>query len=221
MLLTHRCDRLGKGHFTPQMGDEFGVGLRGEGSPAHPPPGARRVRNPLHDLFHGPATPGVLGGYAHLDATVETIRSLKAKGRDDFVVYSPMVRHEIEEAVGRPVSPVRMWTLVGGIAGCSIGAWITLFMSWDWPIQVDLKPIGSIPPYVVIMFEMTVLFGALNTLLGILFNAARAARRRGTIPYDPRFSNDKWGVFVPCAAADAPATEALLRGHGAEEVRRA
>src|SRR5438876_1910814 len=43
------------------------------------------------------------------------------------------------------------------------------------------KPIGSIPPYVVIMFEMTVLFGALSTILGIAFNALFAARRLGTV----------------------------------------
>jgi molybdopterin-containing oxidoreductase family membrane subunit len=114
-----------------------------------------------------------------------------------------------------------MYTLTGAIAGCSIGAWITLYMSWDWPIQVGGKPIGSIPPYVVIMFEMTVLFGALNTLLGVALNALRAARREGTIPYDPRFSNDKFGLFVPCGPEKAGTTEAWLKQHGAEEVRRA
>lgn len=179
------------------------------------------MKNPLAGLFHGPVTPGVLAVYAHLDATLDTIHTLKAKGHDDFTVYSPMARHEIEDAIGRPVSSVRMWTLVGGIAGCSIGAWLTLFMSYDWPVQVGGKTIGSIPPYVVIMFEMTVLFGALNTLLGILFNVLRNARRRGTVPYDPRFTNDKWGVFVPCAPAEAGPMEQLLRQNGAEEVRRA
>src|SRR2546422_8232024 len=70
-------------------------------------------------------------------------------------------------------------------------------MSYDWPIVVGGKPIGSIPPYVVIMFEMTVLFGALSTILGIAFNALFAARRLGTVAYDPRFTNDKFGIFVP------------------------
>ncbi len=116
---------------------------------------------------------------------------------------------------------MRAYTLIGGIGGCAIGAWITLYMSLDWPVQVGGKPIGSIPPYVVIMFEMTVLFGALNTLLGVALNALRGARRRGTIAYDPRFTNDKFGIFVPAAAADAGKVEALLKGAGAEEVRRA
>ena len=179
------------------------------------------MKNPLKELFGGAMTPGVLGVFGHLDDTTRTVKDLKAEGREDFTVFSPMPRHELEDAIDRPVSSVRMYTLVGGIAGCSIGAWITLYMSYDWPVQVGGKPIGSIPPYVVIMFEMTVLFGALNTLLGVALNALRAARREGTIPYDPRFSNDKFGVFVPCPPDQAGATEAFLKKHGAEEVRRA
>ena len=70
------------------------------------------------------------------------------------------------------------------------------------------------------MFEMTVLFGALTTLLGIVFNVLLAARQQGTIAYDPRFTNDKFGIFVPADTAQAGRVETLLKGSGAEEVRR-
>jgi molybdopterin-containing oxidoreductase family membrane subunit len=93
-------------------------------------------------------------------------------------------------------------------------------MSYDWPIVVGGKPIGAIPPYVVIIFEMTILFGALSTILGIVFNVVFAARRLGTIQWDPRFTNDKFGVFVPAGPDKAAGAESLLKGSGAEEVRR-
>ena len=176
---------------------------------------------PLHDIFQPPPTPGALGVFAHLDTTLDAIKKLRAAGHTDFTVYSPIPRHEIEDALGQSVSPVRMFTLIGGIAGCAIGAWLTLYMSYDWPIVLGGKPIGSIPPYVVIMFEMTILFGALSTILGIAFNALFAARRLGTVAYDPRFTNDKFGIFVPSEPARAGQVESLLRGAGAEEVRRA
>ncbi|HEX9611815.1 MAG TPA: DUF3341 domain-containing protein [Gemmatimonadales bacterium] len=175
---------------------------------------------PLLDLFRPPPTPGVLAVFTHLDATLEAIKKLRAAGHADFTVYSPIPRHEIEDALEQPTSPVRVFTLIGGIAGCAIGAWITLWMSYDWPLVVGGKPIGSVPPYVVIMFEMTVLFGALSTILGILFNSAFAARRLGTILWDPRFTNDKFGVFVPVGSDRAAQMESLLKGSGAEEVRR-
>ena len=50
------------------------------------------------------------------------------------------------------------------------------------------------------MFEMTILFGALSTILGILFNVLFGARRTGTILYDARFTNDRFGIFVPAVA---------------------
>ena len=180
-----------------------------------------KLGNPLAAIFHPPPTPGVLAVFGHLDAAVDAIHQLKRDGHKDFTVYSPLPRHELEDALAQPVSPVRMYTLIGGISGCAIGTWITLYMSYDWPVQVGGKTIGSIPPYVVIMFEMTVLFGALSTILGIGFNALFAARRLGTVAWDARFTNDKFGIFVPCAPERQGQVEALLRGTGAEEVRRA
>jgi hypothetical protein len=94
-------------------------------------------------------------------------------------------------------------------------------MSYDWPVVVGGKPVGSILPYVVIMFEMTVLFGALTTILGLVLNALLASRHQGTIAYDARFTNDKFGIFVRCAPERAGAMEGVLRSAGAEEVRRA
>src|SRR6267154_1141527 len=179
-----------------------------------------KVMNPLTAIFHPPPTPGVLAVFGELDAAVGAIGRLRGAGGTDFTVYSPVPRHELEDALDQPVSPVRMFTLVGGIVGCAVGAWLTLYMSYDWPLVVGGKPIGSIPPYVVIMFEMTILFGALSTILGIVFNAVFAARRFGTIQWDPRFTNDRFGIFVPAGADKAASVEKLLRDAGAEEVRR-
>ena len=52
--------------------------------------------NPLKDLFGRPPTPGVLGVFQHLDATVAAIRQLKAGGHRDLTVYSPIPRHELD-----------------------------------------------------------------------------------------------------------------------------
>ena len=56
--------------------------------------------------------------------------------------------------------------------------------------------------------------------LGVIFNTILAARQRGTIAYDPRFTNDKFGIFVPAETADVHTIESLLKSCGAEEVRR-
>jgi molybdopterin-containing oxidoreductase family membrane subunit len=76
----------------------------------------------------------------------------------------------------------------------------------------------SIPPFVVIAFELTILLGGLCTPLG-LFVTARLPSLWLSPRYDPRFSGDRFGVEVTCDASERPAVEDLLRSAGAEEVR--
>jgi len=163
--------------------------------------------------------PGVLASFAHIDGAVDAIRGLRARGHTDLTVYSAAPNHEIEEALEHRISPVRLFTLIGGITGCCAGLAMTYWMSLDWPLMVGGKPIATVPPYVVIMFELTVLFGALSTVTGV---ALLALRKPTTgIAYDPRFTNDLIGIFVPCAADRAGDVELLLKQAGSVEVRRA
>jgi molybdopterin-containing oxidoreductase family membrane subunit len=159
---------------------------------------------------------GVLASYRHVDAAAEAVRQLKELGYRDFTVYTPVPNVEIQQAVGHPVSPVRRWTLIGGLLGCATGFAMTLWMSYDWPTVVGGKPVGSIIPYVVIAFELTILFGAGATILGLAYHIWRSRRAAA---FDGKFTDDHIGIFVPCAADRRSVVEGLLRDTGAEEVR--
>lgn len=164
---------------------------------------------------------GVIGVFAHVDTTVRAIRDLQARGFRGLAAYSPVPLEEIEEALtghGLPRSPVRLFTLVGGLTGTAAGFALTIWSSLKWNLITGGKPIVSIPPYVIIAFEMTILLGGLCTLLGLLVTA-RLPTLRGSPRYDPRFSVDRFGVEVACAPAEAAAVEEILRRAGAEEVR--
>ena len=89
-------------------------------------------------------------------------------------------------------------------------------MSYDYPTIVGGKPLGSVLPYVIIMFELTILFGALSTLVGLAFHTIRSNQKA---PYDGRFSDDHIGVFVPCSSDRHGAVEQLLKSAGAVEVK--
>ena len=162
--------------------------------------------------------PGLLASFIHVDAAADAIRALRARGIRDLVVYSAAPNHEIEEALDHGVSPVRLFTLIGGLTGCAAGFGMTLWMSHDWPVVVGGKPIGSIPPYVVIAFELTILLGGLCTLLGLLVTARLPALRASTT-YDPRFSVDRFGVQVTCGRDEVRRVQEVLQQAGAEEVR--
>jgi hypothetical protein len=161
--------------------------------------------------------PGILASFIHVDAAADAIRALRAKGLRNMVVYTAAPNHEIEEALEHRVSPVRLFTLIGGLTGCTAGFAMTIWMSYDWPLVVGGKPIASIPPYVVIAFELTILLGALSTVAAVgLFSVLMG--KRG-IAYDPRFSDDQIGIFVPAGSDQIGPVEQLLRSAGAVEVR--
>ncbi|MFQ5788831.1 MAG: DUF3341 domain-containing protein [Thermodesulfobacteriota bacterium] len=161
---------------------------------------------------------GVIGIFSYVDSTVETIKSLKKAGFRNLRVYSPFPNHEIEEVLDQPESIVRFFTLAGATLGAICGFTFTVLTSLDWPLSVSAKPIVSIPPYMIIVFELTVLFGALATLLGLLVNS-RLRRNAPRGVYDPRFSEDKFGVVVACFKHNIPKVEEILKGSGAEEIK--
>jgi hypothetical protein len=161
--------------------------------------------------------PGVLASFIHVDAAADAIRALRARGHRNLVVYSAAPNHEIEEALDQSVSPVRLFTLIGGLTGCAAGFGMTIWMSLDWPLIVGGKTIASIPPYVVIAFELTILLGALSTVTGVALLSVLLGKRG--IAYDPQYSDDRIGVFVPAGSDQVAPVEQLLRLAGAVEVR--
>jgi Alternative complex III, ActD subunit len=144
-------------------------------------------------------TAGVLASYEYLDSTVDAIEGLKKAGFKGIKAYTPYPDHHIEEALGYGQSPVRVWTLVGGLTGTATGFAFTTWTSVDWPLVVGGKPIVSIPAYFIIAFEMTVLFGALATVIG-LFILSKLPVLKPAVVYDPEFTAGRYGVYVETSA---------------------
>ncbi|MBI2526703.1 MAG: DUF3341 domain-containing protein [Candidatus Rokubacteria bacterium] len=166
-------------------------------------------------------TTSVLGVFAHVDTTLQAIRDLRQRGFADLTVYSPVPVEEIEEEVERvrPLSRVRLFTLIGGVTGTATGFFLTIWSSLKWELVTGGKHPVSIPPFVIIGFELTILFGGLATLLALLV-LGRLPKLRPSPTYDPRFTLDRFGVAVACPPDRAGDVQTLLAGAGAEEVRR-
>ncbi len=161
--------------------------------------------------------PGVLGVFSEPALGARAIRALRAAGHSHIRTASPAPYPEIVEALGRPRSRLDAVTLTGALAGTAAGFALCIGTSLAWPLVTGGKPIVSIPPFVIIAFEVAVLIGAGVNLLALAVMTGRG-RRRLAVPFDPRFSADRIGVFV--VGGDLGRAEALLRQYGAEEVRR-
>lgn len=164
-------------------------------------------------------TTGTLGVYDAVDSAADTIERLRDAGLKTITVFSPLPSHELEHALHAGESPVRIFTLVGGLTGAATGFAFATWASLDWPLITGGKPIISIPAWVIIGFELTILFGALSTVAG-LFISARLPQRRIMQVYDPSFSSDRFGVLVTAPAGREAEVHDIMRDNGAAEIRR-
>jgi hypothetical protein len=160
---------------------------------------------------------GLLASYEYLDSTVDAITGLRKVGFE-VKVYAPYPDHHIEHALGYDQSPVRVWTLVGGLTGTATALAFTTWTSVDWPLVVGGKPIVSIPPYVIIMFELTVLFGALSAIIG-LFVVSRLPNLRPAVIYDPEFTAGRYGVYVEAEGGRLDEARRILNEQEPVELR--
>ena len=163
----------------------------------------------------------IKGIYEHLDCLLTGIDRLKRAGIQGWTVMAPLPRHEIEEMVydGRP-SPVRWWTLTGAITGLTTGLLLTSLTAAQWPmILPGGKPVVALVPYAVIMFECTILGGALFTTLGAIVHCGLPGFWLDRAIQDPRVTDASFGIVFPNANAEEQVriTE-ILQSSGAIEV---
>ncbi len=163
-----------------------------------------------------PAERGVLGTFADPAAAARAIRSLREQG---FVVGAAMPAPfpEVVAAIGKPRSPIDFITFPGALVGLLLGALLTIGTSLAWPLVTGGKPIVSIPPFVIVIFEVTVLVGSLANLVAVSVGSLLGGRP-AAFPPPGAFNADRIGVFAK--RGDLAAAELLLAGAGAEEVRR-
>ena len=158
--------------------------------------------------------------FSHLDSLIDAIDELKSSGHTDFAVTAPLPRHEIEELIyeGQP-SPVRWFTLTGALFGAIMGFALCSITHLNWPMIIPAgKPLVSIPAFIVITFESTVLWGCMFTLAGLLYHCRLPAKDMDPELEDPRLSDDVFGMVVRNLDAEGAAEmKSRLDGHGAIE----
>jgi len=85
-------------------------------------------------------------------------------------------------------------------------------------VRIGLPSGASLPPFVVIAFELTILFGGIATLIGMVV-LGRLPKFRPSPGFDPRFTRDRFGVAVHCAPDRGGSVREILGAAGAEEVK--
>ena len=166
-------------------------------------------------------TRGVAGIWLDEHKLVDAARKVREKGFTRFEAISPFPLHGIDEAMGLKFSFIPWITLIFGLLGFSFGTWFTWWTSAaSWPIIVGGKPMWSLPAFIPVMFECTILFAALASVGALFMVCGLPAVDPPVI--DPALSSHKFAIFIPetDTGYNPAAVEQLMRDLGAVEVKR-
>ena len=160
---------------------------------------------------------GLLAVFRYVDDLERALRGLRDAGIQNLQLYSPVPLPEIEDTLIPRPSHVRWFTLSGALAGITLALVLTIGTSLAWPLVVGGKPIISVPPFLIITFELMVLIGSLANLAG-LFATGKLPRRFPWDPYDPRFSDDRFGLLVRGSTQELEKARSIFQEAQAEEI---
>jgi hypothetical protein len=147
----------------------------------------------------------IYGLIAEFDTPTEIVvaaRKTYAEGYRRMDAYSPFPVEGLSEAVGFHKDSVALVCLIGGLLGLAtayvLQYWINVIA---YPMNVGGRPFHSWPSFIIVTFEMTVLFGGLAAAFGML------AMNGLPMPYHPVFnvpsftaaSRDKFFLCIEAA----------------------
>ncbi|HUA32810.1 MAG TPA: DUF3341 domain-containing protein [Candidatus Binataceae bacterium] len=159
----------------------------------------------------------IVGSFAEEEQCAHAIEELRAANISQFRTFSPFPSHIVAHAIGKPKSRARWVSLTGGISGVLTGLAITIGTSYEWHLNAGGKPLISWPPFIVICFELMILFGGIFGFLGFLgFSGVPALEPAEG--FKDRFTGDAFGLAVHCDEENRSLIEGLMRTAGAEEV---
>ena len=165
---------------------------------------------------------GVLGVFAYVDDLLNGLRRLKERNFEIRSVFSPLRLRDIQEVLGTKPSIVRLITLIGGILGGTSLVGLAVYSHLSFKLITGGKPILPAVPWVIVLFEGTVLLAAIFSVIAWIFKGGlpRVRYQRGqSAGYDPRFSGDRFGILVSCTDMERDQIIKILQEAGAEEVR--
>lgn len=115
----------------------------------------------------------IYGILAEFDTPTEIVRAAEKVRDAGFTktdVFSPFPIHEMDEALGIKRSILPYLVFAGGVAGLLSGIGLQVFTHvFDYPLIVGGRPHLSIPSFVPVTYELTILLAGFTAVFGMLF----------------------------------------------------
>jgi len=108
--------------------------------------------------------------YDTQEAFLEKLEEMTAAGvkPETVTTLTPFHVHEVEHILKTKPSALRFFTLFGALAGFFLSFAFIIFTVLDWPLITGGKPLISIPAFIIVAFECTILIGGIVSFVGFL-----------------------------------------------------
>lgn len=111
---------------------------------------------------------GAIAEFETPEALMEAARRARREGYRDVDAFTPFPVEGLAKIL-RVEDRRPLWLgLIGACTGAAVGLAMQTFTNWDYPINVGGRPIYPLSAFMVVTFELMVLFGALVPAFGML-----------------------------------------------------
>ena len=162
----------------------------------------------------------VLGLYSDVDVAADTLDALREAGytSSEYEILTGTPYPEGTFGEDEPKHTLYRWPLMGAACGFIIGLVLTSGTQLAYPLVPGGKPVLSIPPMSIIMYEGTMLGAIIFTVIGIIIESRLPRIFMGA--YDERITEGYIGVTVTTSEERVGPAEEVLKASGAEDIKR-
>jgi hypothetical protein len=163
----------------------------------------------------------LVGVFDDEDVLVSGVTSIRQSGVKIHEVYSPFPVLGLDEVLGYKRSRLPIAAFMFGITGTSLALFTQIWMlGYDWPMIIGGKNFASLPPFVPVTFEFTVLLAALG-MVGTFMIASDLKPYKWPRQFDIRSTDDKHIMAIDLALNKGKSKAeiaSILKAAGASEV---
>ncbi len=104
-----------------------------------------------------------------VEELLEAAERVRDAGYTRWDAHSPCVVHGLDAAMGLRATRLPRAVLLGGVLGAAGGLLLQWFANtFDYPFVISGKPLFSLPAFIPVMFETTILAAAVTALVAML-----------------------------------------------------
>ncbi|MBL0739755.1 DUF3341 domain-containing protein [Chryseolinea lacunae] len=163
----------------------------------------------------------LVGVFEDEDVLLSGVTSVRESGVKIHEVFSPFPVHGLDEVLGYKRSRLPIAAFLFGLTGTSLALTMQIWMlGYDWPMIIGGKNFVSLPPFIPVTFELTVLLSALGMVATFMI-VSDLKPYRWPRQFDVRSTDDKHVMAIDLDLNHGKSKAeiaSILKAAGASEV---